>query len=122
MSSLPSEDRKGKGYLRCYVPSKEFDKRLNQKISLASAMDQQGIEFANELVYRKTCSVKMNNIQFDEQRHLLKVCVYWQIYYRKCVSQIELYMKKHYDLRKKDTCLLLLYSRMTFKGTVVYDF
>lgn len=39
-------------------------------------MDQQGIEFANELVYRKTCSVKMNNIQFDEQRHLLKVCVF----------------------------------------------
>lgn len=72
MTSVPS-NHKGKGYLRCYIPSKDYSKRLNQKISLASAMDQQGIEFSNELVYRATCSSKMNNVKFDEQRHLLTV-------------------------------------------------
>ena len=70
MSSSPSEYKKGKGYLRCY---EDYSKRLNQKISLASAMDQQGIEYSNELIYRKTCSVKMNKVEYDEQRHLLTV-------------------------------------------------
>ena len=73
MSSSPSEYKKGKGYLRCYEPSKDYSKQLNQKISLASAMDQQGIEYSNELIYRKTCSVKMNKVEYDEQRHLLTV-------------------------------------------------
>lgn len=73
MSSLPSKPPKGKGYLRCYIPSDDYDKRLNQKISLASAMDQQGILYSSELVYRSSCSPKMNNVQMDEQRHLLSV-------------------------------------------------
>ena len=73
MTSTPSKVPKGKGYLRCYTPSSDYTKRLNQKISLASAMDQQGIIYSNELVYRPTCSRKMNNVKLDEQRHLLSV-------------------------------------------------
>ena len=72
MTSLPSSS-KGKGALQCYIPSSDPEKQLNQYISLASAMDQQGIAFSNELVYRKGVSPKMNNVQLDEQAHLLPV-------------------------------------------------
>ena len=77
MTSLPSSSTssKGKGCLQCYIPSSDPEKQLNQYISLASAMDQQGIAFSNELVYRKGCSPKMNNVKLDEQAHLLPVGV-----------------------------------------------
>ena len=35
-------------------------------------MSQQGIEYSNELVYRKGCPASMNRVKYDEQRHLLK--------------------------------------------------
>ena len=94
MTSAPSKTPKGKGYLRCYIPSSDYAKRLNQKISLASAMDQQGIMYSNELVYRSTCSRKMNNVKFDEQRHLLLVPSPSLCDCRKCVNSIALCTRK----------------------------
>lgn len=61
-----------KGRLKCYSPSTDIEKIKLQHVALASAMSQQGIEYSNELVYRKGCPASMNRVKYDEQRHLLK--------------------------------------------------
>ncbi|KAK8796499.1 hypothetical protein WA538_005706 [Blastocystis sp. DL] len=63
---------KTKGRLKCYSPSTDIEKIKLQHVALASAMSQQGIEYSNELVYRKGCPASMNRVKYDEQRHLLK--------------------------------------------------
>ena len=73
MSSMPSKPPKGHGYLCCYTPSTDPSKIKNQHVALASAMYQQNIQYSYNLIYRKGCSEKMNNVKLDEQRHLLKV-------------------------------------------------
>lgn len=73
MTAMPSKPPKGRGYLCCYKPSTDPIKIKSQHVALASAMFQQNIQYSYELVYRSGCATKMNNVKFDEERHLLKV-------------------------------------------------
>ena len=72
MTSQPSPAGKGRGQLKCYVPSSDPEKMKLQHVALASAMSQQNISFSYELVYRDGCSKSMNNADLDEQRKLMK--------------------------------------------------
>lgn len=72
MTSKPSPAPKGKGELKCYVPSTDPEKIKLQHVALASAMSQQNISFSHELVYRDGCPKSMNSGLLDEQRKLMR--------------------------------------------------
>ena len=72
MTSKPSPPPKGKGELKCYIPSADPEKIKLQHVALASAMSQQNISFSHELVYREGCPKSMNYALLDEQRKYMK--------------------------------------------------
>lgn len=71
MTAVPSTSKRS-GYLKCYNPSTDPVKIKNQHVALASAMYQQGIAYSYDLVYRDGCKPSMNDVNLDEQRHLLR--------------------------------------------------
>lgn len=71
MTAVPSTSKRS-GYLKCYNPSTNPEKIKNQHVALASAMYQQGIAYSYDLVYKDGCKPSMNDVKFDEQRHLLR--------------------------------------------------
>lgn len=75
MTPTPSKPSRGRGVLRCYKPSTDPIKIKSQHVALASAMFQQNIQYSYELVYRSGCPKKMNDVKYDEERHLLKVSI-----------------------------------------------
>ena len=115
IKSLPSPP-KGRGYLKCYIPSTDPVKIKKQHVALASAMFQQGIQFSYELVYKSGCSPKLNLAEFDEQRHLLEVDMVCPPKHRKCARAIVKCMKQPFNFPEKGLWFLFLFIKTRYKG------